>query len=97
MLFVKIAFRSLALVMLIYGFCFYSNKGNFPNWISLVYIFSGILLVTYVCIMIWGPDGRTVEGLPIQVASQKIIVLVFILSVLYQSLGNASFISKHLK
>ena len=94
MLFVKIAFRSLALVMLIYGFCFYSNKGDFPNWLSHVYIFSGILLVTYVCIMIWGPDGRTVEGLPIQVASQKIIVFSIGISVIVQALGLINYIKK---
>ena len=71
-----------------------TDKGNFPNWLSHVYIFSGILLVTYVCIMIWGPDGRTVEGLPIQVASQKIIVFSIGVSVIVQALGLINHIKK---
>ena len=80
--------------MLLYGFCFYSNRNSFPKWLPGIYIILGILLVSYVCIMIWGPDGRTPEGLPLQVASQKIIVFVIGISVIIQALGLINYIKK---
>ena len=92
--FVKIAFRSLMLVMILYGFCFYFNKDGLPRWLAGVYIFLGFLLVYYVYLMIWGPDGRTPEGLPIQVAWQKIIVFAIGISVIVQALCMINHIKK---
>ena len=79
---------------ILYGFCFYFNKDGLPRWLAGVYIFLGFMLVYYVYLMIWGPDGRTPEGLPIQVAWQKIIVFAIGISVIVQALGMINHIKK---
>jgi len=54
------------------------------------------LIFAYIIILEFGPSPRDSDfSLIFNVIAQKFIVLVFILSVFYQSFGNASFLTQN--
>lgn len=94
---VKWAFRCFLSTSILLSFAMFKDK-RFENKYAYGYLSFAVMIFFYILILEFGPPPKESDfSLVFNVVSQKIIVLVFILSVLYQSLGNASFISKHLK
>ena len=94
---VKWAFRCFLATSILLSFAMFKDK-RFENKYAYGYLSFSVMIFFYILILEFGPPPKESDfSLVFNVVSQKIIVLVFILSVLYQSLGNASFISKHLK
>ncbi len=85
--FVRWAFRSFLIVSILFVFAI--NKSNeWENKYAFVYIIFSLILLSYILIMDFGPDGRkSLNGLIVQVISQKIIVAAFIVSVFFKSKG----------
>jgi hypothetical protein len=73
----------------------YKDK-RFESKYALGYLIFSILIFLYIIILEFGPSPNESDfSLMFNVIAQKIIVLVFILSVFYQSFGNESFIDKN--
>ena len=91
------AFRCFLIASILLSFAMFKDK-RFENKYAIGYLFFAILIFLYILVLEFGPPPKQSDfSLIFNVVSQKIIVLVFILSVYYQSLGNSNFISKHLK
>ena len=91
------AFRSFCLASLLLFYSMY-NDSRFEWRYALGYLIFSLLIFFYIIVLEFGPSPRDSDfSLVFNVIAQKIIVLVFVLSVFYQSFGNASFLNKHNK
>ena len=85
--FVKWAFRSFLIVAIIYIIAIF-KASEWKNKYALIYVGFAVTLFLYILIMDFGPNGKdSIEGLIIQVVSQKIIAFVFVVSVYFKSMG----------
>jgi hypothetical protein len=89
------AFRSFCIASLLLFYSMYNDK-RFESKYALGYLIFSILIFSYIIVLEFGPSPNEGDfSLMFNVIAQKIIVLVFILSVFYQSFGNESFIDKN--
>ena len=89
------AFRSFCVASLLLFYSMYKDK-RFESKYALGYLIFSILIFLYIIVLEFGPSPNESDfSLMFNVVAQKIIVLVFILSVFYQSFGNESFIDKN--
>jgi len=89
------AFRSFCVASILLFYSMYKDN-RFELHYALGYLIFSLLIFFYIIVLEFGPSPRESDfTLIFNVISQKIIVLVFILSVFYQSFGNASFLNKH--
>lgn len=89
------AFRSF-LVASTFLFYSMSKDSRFDSKYALGYLIFSLLIFIYIIILEFGPSPRDSDfSLIFNVIAQKFIVLVFILSVFYQSFGNASFLTQN--
>ena len=67
------------------GFMAYSAYRStlFPRRVALIWALVTLLLASYVALLTWGPDARTVDGLLIQVVAQKAATVIVVLAVVY--------------
>lgn len=87
MFFVRWAFRSFLVVAVIFIIAIYKAP-EWQNKYALIYIGFALVLLGYILIMDFGPNGKeTMRGLIIQVVAQKTIVMAFIVSVYFKSKG----------
>lgn len=87
MFFVRWAFRSFLIVAVIFIIAIYKAP-EWQNKFAFIYIGFSLVLLGYILIMDFGPDGKeTMRGLVIQVIAQKTIVMAFIISVYFKSKG----------
>jgi len=87
MFFVRWAFRSFLIVAIFYIIAIY-NAPEWNNKYALLYIAFAFVLFGYVLVMEFGPDGKeTLYGLTFQVIAQKIIVISFVISIFFKSMG----------
>jgi hypothetical protein len=82
--FVMWAFRTFLGAVLIYGIAILRER-TLPNYFALPFLAFAILLTGYVLLLTFGPSPKLARGLRIQVAGQKIIVYVSVLTVLIQA------------
>ena len=72
------------------------RDSRFDSRYAYGYLIFAILIFFYIIVLEFGPSPRESDfALVFNVVSQKIIVFVFILSVLLQSLGNATLIDNN--
>jgi len=89
------AFRSFCICSILLFYSMHKDS-RFESRYAMGYLIFSLLIFAYIIILEFGPSPRDSEfSLIFNVISQKIIVLAFILSVFYQSFGNASFIIKN--
>ena len=87
MFFVRWAFRSFLIVAILFIIAIYKAP-EWKNKYALIYIGFAFVLLGYILIMDFGPNGKdTMEGLVTQVVAQKTIVIAFVVSVYFKSKG----------
>lgn len=83
----KFVFRCYFIASLCYSFLLYKNQ-NWENKYSFSYLFFSISLMIYIIISEFGPNPKDSElSLTIQVISQKLILIIQILTIYCQTLG----------
>jgi hypothetical protein len=82
---VNFGFGFLLLFLVLIGIAQIMNKISALFWTAN--IFTALCIIVQALILIYGPHYSTREGLPLQVVMQKIIVIVFLLNLLFQSYG----------
>ena len=87
LLFVQIAFNSFFVAVILYSIAIYKNP-VYPNFYAYVYLMYALVLGCYILIMLFGPSGRTPEGIGIQASSQKMVVYSQILCMMIQAYGS---------
>jgi len=93
--FVKLAFRSYLLTSIIFSIVMYKDS-RFENRYAIGYLTFAFSNFIYVLILDFAPSPKISDfSLIFNVISQKIIALIFILSVFYQSTGNSKFLSQN--
>ena len=89
------AFRSFFIASMLLFYSMYKDI-RFESKYAIGYLIFSLLIFAYIIVLEFGPSPRENDfTLIFNVIAQKIIVLVFILSVFYQSFGNASFLAKY--
>ena len=84
---VKIAFHSFFITVILYSTAIFKNP-IYPNLYAYVYLAFGVGLAMYLFVSIWGPSGKTPEGLAIQAGAQKLVVYSQILCMMIQAYGS---------
>ena len=86
-LFANGIFRMALATSLCFGIAIYRSN-ILPSKYAFGYVFFAIFLAVYIAVSEFGPSARESETAMIfQVISQKLIVLIFLLSVVYQTFG----------
>ena len=86
-LFANGIFRMALATSLCFGIVIYRSD-VFPSKYAFGYVFFALFLVMYIAVSEFGPSARESEAAMIfQVVMQKLIVVVFLLSVVYQTFG----------
>jgi len=93
------AFCSLFILSMIH-FLALRNSILFKSLYSYGYFIFSILLISYLCIVFFGPKIHpgiifSESDLMLQVVAQKVIVLSFILTILFQAIGIRKIINQH--
>ncbi|MEA1881299.1 MAG: hypothetical protein U9N31_02725 [Candidatus Marinimicrobia bacterium] len=92
--FVKWAFRSFLITAILFTLVLYKDD-RFENHYASGYLTFAILIFIYILILELGPSPSASDfSLIFNVLAQKLIILVFMLSVLYQSFGNSKLLAK---
>ena len=87
LVFVQIAFNSFFVAVILYSIAIYKNP-VYPDFYAYVYLMYALVLGCYILIMLFGPSGRTPEGIGIQASSQKMVVYSQILCMMIQAYGS---------
>ena len=86
-IFANYIFRMALATSFCFGIVIYSSD-VMPSKYALGYVFFGFSLVIYIAVSEFGPSARESEAAMIfQVIAQKLIVVIFLLSVVYQTFG----------
>lgn len=93
---VKWAFRCFLITSISFTYVFFKDD-RFSTQYGIGYILFAIFILFYILIMEFGPDPNSGKDFDLifNVISQKIIVLIFALSILFQSFENSKLVSKY--
>ncbi len=93
--FVKWAFRSFLVSAILLTIVLYKHH-RFENQYAIGYLIFAVLIFLYILVLELGPNPSVSDfSLVSNVVTQKLIILVFILSVLYQSFGNSKLLAQN--
>ena len=88
-IFVNWAFRSFLISSILFTIVLYKDV-RFPNHYAIGYCMFAVSIFLYILVLEFGPDAKSSDlSLIFNVLTQKAIILIFMLSVLFQSFGNS--------
>ena len=88
-IFVNWAFRSFLISSILLSIVLYKDE-RFPNHYAIGYCMFAVSIFLYILVLEFGPDAKSSDlSLIFNVLTQKAIILIFMLSVLFQSFGNS--------
>ena len=88
-IFVNWAFRSFLISAILFTIVLYKDE-RFSNHYAIGYCMFAVSIFLYILVLEFGPDAKSSDvSLIFNVLTQKVIILIFMLSVLYQSFGNS--------
>ena len=90
----ELAFRAFpAVPMLLATACLHDNR--VPRKLGLVWALLAVVLVSYLCLIGWGPKVETSIGLVVQVLAQKAVAIAAVVIIVYQSYEAERLLVKH--
>ena len=88
-IFVNWAFRSFLVSAILFTIVLYKDV-RFSNHYAIGYCMFAVSIFFYIMVLEFGPDAKSSDlSLIFNVLTQKAIILIFMLSVLFQSFGNS--------
>jgi hypothetical protein len=94
LIFVYVLSASFLLSVVCYVAAILSN-GRYPNRYAAVFAVYTVVLGAYVCLMFWGPDMDTREGLLVLATGQKVVIYAGMLCWFVQFLGAYAYHQRH--
>lgn len=89
LIFVKSAFLTFLLTVVLYGIAVYRSKVA-PIYLAMTYGAHALVVIFYLYLLFWGPAADTADGLFIQTVGQKIVVYSQIFCMLIQTVWARS-------